>query len=85
MSRTGTVAALFVSAWASAHADLSVRPAASVPLALPGEGAAQLTATDPAEWVRAGRLRLDIAVPADAPAAIHRNSRLFMGCLQLTL
>lgn len=71
MSRTGTVAALFVSAWASAHADLSVRPAASVPLALPEEGAAQLTATDPAEWVRAGRLRLVIAVPADAPAAIQ--------------
>ena len=72
MSRTGTVAAaLFVSAWAAAGAELAVYPAASVELALPGVVEAQLVAPDPAEWVRAGRLRLDVAVSPNAPAAIQ--------------
>ena len=72
MGKTGTFVVILLSALSTVMgADLSVRPAASLPLALPGHAAAELAAPDAALWVSSGRLRLDVAVPPDAPPSLQ--------------
>ena len=68
-----------VCAFPAAGADLLIAPCsgdsapaaatapASLAVAFPGEAVAELSAPDPAEWVSAGRLRLELAAPPDLP------------------
>ena len=72
MGRAGTVAAILLAAQSVVTgADLAVRPEATLPLAFPGHGSAELAASDAPVWVSGGRLRLDVSVPSDAPSGIQ--------------
>ena len=48
-----------------------MRPSATVPLGLPGDGAVELAPADADDWVSADRILLDVALPADAPPGLQ--------------